>query len=182
MATYNFVSVYRGKHSFPRYDKGCLNVNDCNECPFIDSVSEASDSTPPFTDEDISERSPQTHEMTAKDWRNAQLQDLSLSFVIKCLEAGLQAIDAKYIKEWDKALLSNQVLHIKVSLNGHNFLQLVIPPAFREDVFEVLHDDLGHQGRDRTMPLIKQRVFLAWHGYLYQEQCCIMSALHQKES
>ena len=67
-----------------------------------------------------------------------------------------------HIKEWDKLLLSNGVLHRKVTLNGQNFLQLVLPPAFREDVFEVLHDDLGHQGRDRTMLLIKQRFF--WSG------------------
>ena len=59
-------------------------------------------------------------------------------------------------------LLSNGVLHRKVTLNGQNFLQLVLPPAFREDVFEALHDDLGHQGRDRTMSLIKQRFF--WPG------------------
>ena len=43
-------------------------------------------------------------------------------------------------------------------MNGQNFLQLILPPAFREDVFELLHDDLGHQGRDRTMSLIKQRL------------------------
>ena len=115
------------------------------ECPFIDSVyfSEASDSTPPFT-EDISEQLLQMHGLTAKDWRKALLQDLSLSFVIKCLEAGLpapsrcsldQAVDVKYLKERDKMLLSNGVLHRKVTLNGQNFLQLVLPPAFREDVF-----------------------------------------------
>ena len=62
------------------------------ECPFIDSVyvSEASDSIPPFT-EDISEQLLQTHGLTAKDCIKAQLQDLSLNFVIKCLEAGLPA-------------------------------------------------------------------------------------------
>ena len=140
------------------------------ECPFIDSVyvSEASDSTPPFT-EDISEQLLQTHDVTAKDWRKAQLQDMSLSFLIKCLEAGLpapsrgsldQSADAKYIKEWDKMLLSNRVLHKKVTLNGQNFLQLSSHQF--EDVFEALHDDLGHQGRDRTMSLIKQRFF--WPG------------------
>ena len=116
------------------------------ECPFIDSVyaSEASDSTPPFT-EDISEQLLQTHCLTAKDWRKAQLQDLSLSFVIKCLEACLpapsrrsldQVVDAKYINEWNKMILSYGVLHRKVTLNGQNFLQLVLPPAFREDVFK----------------------------------------------
>ena len=157
---------------FPDVIKAVAMSVTATECPFIDSVyvSEASDSTPPFT-EDISEQLLQTHGLSAKDWRKAQLQDLSLSFVIKCFEAGLpapsrrsldQAVDAKYLKEWDKMLLSNGVLHRKVTLNGQNFLQRVLPPAFREDVFEALHDDLGHQGRDRTMSLIKQRFF--WPG------------------
>ena len=139
------------------------------ECSFIDSiyVSESSDSIQPFT-EDISQQLLQTHDLTVKAWRKAQLQDLSLNFVIKCLKACLlapsrrshdQAVDAKYIKAWDKMLLSNGVLHRKVTLNGQNFLQFVLPPAFREDAFDVLHDDLGHQGRDRTMSLIKQRFF-----------------------
>ena len=75
---------------FPDVIKAVAMSVTATECPFIDSVyvSEASDSTPPST-EDISERLLQTHGLTAKDWRKAQLQDLSLSFVIKCLEAGL---------------------------------------------------------------------------------------------
>ena len=77
------------------------------ERPFIDSayVSKSSDSIPLFT-EDISEQLLQTHGLTAKDWRKAQLQDLSMNFIIKCLKAGLlapsrrslhQAVEAKYI-------------------------------------------------------------------------------------
>ena len=171
---------------FPDVIKAVAMSVAATECPFIDSVyvSEASDSTPPFTD-DISEQLLQTHGLTAKDWRKALLQDLSLSFVNKCLEAGLpvpsrrsldQAVDAKYIKEWDKMLLSN----------GQNFLQLVLPPAFREDVFEALHDDLGHQGRDWTMSLIKQRFF--WPGmdtYIKNKvascECCNRRKLVQTE-
>ena len=57
-------------------------------------------------------------------------------------------------------LFSNEVLHRKVTLNGQSFLQLVLTTVFSEDVFEGLHDDLGHQDRDSTMPLIKQNFFL----------------------
>ena len=110
------------------------------ECPFIDSfyVSEYLHSISPFTEE-ISEQLLQMHGLNTKGWRKAQLQNLSLNFVFKCFEAGLpapsrrspdQVVDAKYIKEWDKMLLSNEVLHRKVTLNGQNFLQLVLPPAF----------------------------------------------------
>ena len=51
-----------------------------------------------------------------KDWRKAQLQNIFLNFVIKCLETGLlassmrsldQAVDAKYMEERNKMLLSN---------------------------------------------------------------------------
>ena len=54
--------------------------------------------------------------MKAKDWRKAQLENIILNFVIKCLEAGLpapsmhnldQAVDAKYMAERNKMLLSN---------------------------------------------------------------------------
>ena len=34
--------------------------------------------------------------------------------------------------------------------------------AFKDVVFHALHDDLGHQGRDRTISLVKQRFF--WSG------------------
>ena len=40
-------------------------------------------------------------------------------------------------------LLSNGVLHRKVTLNGHNFLQLVLPPAFQEDVLKRCMMTLG---------------------------------------
>lgn len=38
----------------------------------------------------------------------------------------------------------------------------MLPQAVRKDVFKALHDDLGHQGRDRTLSLFKQRFF--WPG------------------
>ena len=38
----------------------------------------------------------------------------------------------------------------------------MIPLSYRDLVFKALHDSLGHQGRDRTTSLIKQRFF--WPG------------------
>ena len=56
----------------------------------------------------------------------------------------------------------SRVLHRKVMLNGQEFLQLVLPPNYRDIVFHALHNDLRHQGRDRTTSLMKQRFF--WPG------------------
>ena len=68
-------------------------------------------------------------------------------------------VDTRYFKEWEKLYLSNVVLHRKTTLNGQEFLQLVLPPGYQDIVFQALHDDCGHQGRDRTTMLIKQRFF-----------------------
>ena len=38
----------------------------------------------------------------------------------------------------------------------------VLPLELRDSMFEALHDDLGHQGRDRTTSLLKQRLY--WPG------------------
>ena len=57
--------------------------------------------------------------------------------------------------------VSQGVLHCKVTINEQDFQQLGIPPVFRQEVLQALHDDLGHQGRDRTS-LFKQRFF--WPG------------------
>ena len=54
------------------------------------------------------------------------------------------------------------VLHRKVSLNGQEFQQVVLPPVFHDEVFQALHYDLGHIGRGRTTSLFKQRFF--WPG------------------
>ena len=73
-----------------------------------------------------------------------------------------QTFDVRYLKEWDKFSIPNGVLHRKAILNGQDFLQLVLPSGFQDIVFSVLHEDLGHQGRERTTYLIKQR--FCWPG------------------
>ena len=59
-----------------------------------------------------------------------------------------QTVDIRYLKEWDKLFADQGVLHRKVSLNGQEFQQVVLPPVFHDEVFQALHDVLGHQGRD----------------------------------
>ena len=75
--------------------------------------------------------------------------------------------DTRYFKDWDKLCLSSGVLHLKSTLNGQGFLQLVLLPGYEDIVFQVLSDDLGYQGRDRTISLIKQRLFLAWYVLIH---------------
>lgn len=47
-------------------------------------------------------------------------------------------------------------------VDGQQCKQLVLPFSLRDIIFRAYHDDLGHQGRDRTLSLIKRRMF--WPG------------------
>ena len=56
---------------------------------------------------------------------------------------------SKYFREWSKLSFSNNILYRSTVLNGVETEQLVLPVRFHSIVLQHLHDDVGHQGRDR---------------------------------
>ena len=54
------------------------------------------------------------------------------------------------------------MLHRKMESEGQESHQLVVPASVKHIVLTALHDDIGHQGRDRTLVLLKTRFF--WIG------------------
>ena len=68
----------------------------------------------------------------------------------------------RYIRDWDKLQLRDGVLYRKASVGSIDCLQMLLPVELRDEVFTALHDDLGHQGRDRAVSLFKQRFY--WPG------------------
>ena len=68
----------------------------------------------------------------------------------------------KYFREWNKLSLSNSILYRSTVLNGVATKQLVLPARFHSIVLQHLHDDFGHQGRDRTLSLVRARFY--WPG------------------
>ena len=68
----------------------------------------------------------------------------------------------KYIREWKKLTMFNGVLYRNTTLNDELKCQLVLPLHFRSIVLKHLHDDIGHQGRDRTLSLVRSRFY--WPG------------------
>ena len=161
--------------------------------PLVDSVAlttsvPTSDSIP---DQMLS------HALSSKDWRKAQRNDPTLKNIIDQLEAGSRvlvsqtrtspSVDRRYFKDSERLFMSQDVLYRKVTLNEQEFEQLVLPMAFREVVFKAFHDDLGHQGRDRTTSLIKQRFYWpAMDSDIQQfvRQCnrCILRKTRQDKS
>ena len=68
----------------------------------------------------------------------------------------------KYLRDWDKFTLKDRILYRYSNLYCEKVSQLVLPPVYRDVLFQELHDDAGHQGRDRTLFLIKSR--FNWPG------------------
>lgn len=110
--------------------------------------------------------------LSSKDWKIAQLQDPVLSQIHRLVKdgaklpvkrdfEGVSPLD-KFRRDWDKLVLKDGVLYHRGHFCGKDYLQLVLPECLKDDVFRALHDDQGHQGRDRTTSLFKQRFY--WPG------------------
>ena len=69
---------------------------------------------------------------------------------------------SEYFREWSKLYFSNSILYRTTVLNGVETEQLVLPVRYRSIVLQHLHDDVGHQGRDRTLSLVRARFY--WPG------------------
>ena len=68
----------------------------------------------------------------------------------------------RILNEWNKLSLKDGVLYRFCDLNGEKIQQLVLPEVYRDVAITGLHDDVGHQGRDRTLYLVKSRFY--WPG------------------
>ena len=53
----------------------------------------------------------------------------------------------------------NNILYRTTIIAGQQTTQLVLPLHFRSVVLKHLHDDAGHQGRDRNISLVRSRFF-----------------------
>ena len=122
--------------------------------------------------EEVPEDIIKDYALSSKDWRSAQLDDPILHQIHDHFRQGTRPsvtpgtdnlpVIEKYRREWDKIQLKDGVLYRQGSFNDVAYLQLILPETLRDDVFKALHDDLGYQGRDRTISLFKQRFF--WPG------------------
>ena len=141
-----------------------------------DSEPSADSLVPPDTVPDIEEDEQDavaedllsTTALTSQDWRKAQAADDNIRFVIDAVLKGSkptheqvqrQNLDAGFFPDWDKYSFRDGVLYKAEVIIGEEFNRLVLPEAFRDLVFKSYHDDTGHQGRDRTTSLIRQRFF-----------------------
>ena len=66
-------------------------------------------------------------------------------------------MDTVFLTEWENYYKQNGILVRKHTQVGEEFSQIVISSDLIETRFVACHDNLGHQGRNRTTFLIKRR-------------------------
>ena len=66
------------------------------------------------------------------------------------------------VKQWEKVQEMSDVLYRVIQDGIITVNQLVLPLVLREKTMKALHDDVGHQGYERTLSLIQARCF--WPG------------------
>lgn len=146
---------------------------DISQAPLVFSTTDPKDlpaieETTPDIPDNI-----QADALSSREWQKSQSEDAVISEIISHLRkgtrprvtrvsSGTRSHINKYLRVWDTLILRDNVLYHSGKVNGEDYLQLVLPSSLREEIFKALHDDLGHQGRDRTISLFKQRFF--WPG------------------
>ena len=127
--------------------------------------------------------------LSSQDWITAQTNDPNLKFVMDCLiegripneeETESRGIDYRFTSNWDKYTFVDEVLHKTVTLKDESVKLLCLPKALQGDAFRAYHDDLGHQGRERTSSLIKRR-FFSWTGAVCQVESTALWSMYQKK-
>ena len=102
--------------------------------------------------------------LTSEDWKQMQASDSNLSPVINVLNGGTLGRKCSFetkglMREMKSLFLEQGVLCRKRTVNGVPSRQIVLPSLQRRRVFQALHVDMGHPGRDKTIELIRQRYF-----------------------
>ena len=143
-----------------------------DSCPYAENLVITSQSQIVDSNETTTSPPLESTELSSVDWASEQMKDVTLSRVIHLLKSDFNPQTtslkdettsvAKYMRDWQKLSFNNNILYRTTTLDGQQVRQLVLPLHFRSVVLKLLHDESGHQGRDRTKSLVQSRFF--WHG------------------
>ena len=110
--------------------------------------------------------------LTSTDWQKGQAGEPSIARVKQLIDSGQKPSKKaaktecpdvrRYLRDWNKLKLKDNVLYRTTTVSGEEYDQLIVPTTIKDTILQSLHDDMGHQGRDRTSWLVKTMFF--WIG------------------
>ena len=143
----------------------------CQDVPFIHRVAAIVTPEALGVEQEVPPEILASTALQTGDWKKAQLADRNISQILELIALGQRPtawqveasnIDKRLFKEWEKYRTEDGLLLRETVIQGQKVKQLVVPEKLHMDMFKAYHDDLGHQGRDRTLSLMKRRIF--WPG------------------
>ena len=84
----------------------------------------------------------------------------------------------KLTLQWDRLILKQGILHRLYIFNEIEYHQLVLPQRYHRKVLTALHDHMGHQGIDRTLDLLRERVY--WPSMAKDAQNWVTNCHHRQ--
>ena len=81
----------------------------------------------------------------------------------------------KLVLQWDRLIIKKGVLHRLYIINEIEYHQLVLLQRFHRKVLTTLHNHMGHQGIDKTLDLLRERVYwlsMAKDAQDWVSKCC----------
>ena len=106
-----------------------------------------------------------------KEVRRSQRDDPAIGPIIRAVNSNTRPrLDRlkpgtelhRLAREFDKLKMRRGLLYRVTDWEGQERSQVVLPKRYRELVLRSLHDDAGHQGRDKTLSLVRDRYY--WPG------------------
>ena len=131
-------------------------------CDFISSVAMSSQVIP-----DCSATSNGQTKLDTTDWAKLQSADEAIGPVLAALENSTKLV-SKNPESWKiwsqkkRLIIEDEVLFRTCQSSSGVVKQLVLPAEKRTEVLRLLHDEMGHFGRDRVINLIHSRFY--WPG------------------
>ena len=125
--------------------------------------------------------------VTPKEMAEYQRQDNQISPILEYVEKDQKPpkkfvyqikskLSRKLVLQWDRLILKQGVLHQLYIFNEIEYHQLVLPQRFHRKILVSLHDHMGHQGMDRTIDLLKERVY--WPSMVKDTQNWVIGCRH----